>query len=113
MAKPYRDYSKLAATSSAVSWTITPAEDCVIERIALLFDSAPTTAENITITLDSAGGTAYDVVLRSVDPSIDGATSVVFEDIRGISKNDSLIVAYTNTDGNSITGSCVIDMTLV
>ena len=98
------------ATSSAVSWSIGPGDQFNCSRIAIKIDSAPTTSEDITVTLDSVQGAAYDTVLRSVDPSATSATSIVFENLDGQMYGDKLLVAYTNTDGNSITGTATCEI---
>jgi len=90
------------ATTSAVAWTMFAADDFDVEKITLTFDATPTTAENITVTLDSGQGTAYDAVIAAVDPA--GYTDVVITNIGGLKNGDKLLVEYTNTDGNSITG---------
>ena len=98
----YMDRRKheLSATTSAVSWTIYEAGDFDIRLIAIKFDSAPTTSENVTLTLDSSLGAAYDTVLRVVDPSATSSTDIVFEDLELFANGDKLLVTYTNTDGN-------------
>lgn len=97
-----------AATSTAVAWTFYESDDFDVLRITLKFDAAPTTSENITVTLDSAQGAAYDTVLRTEDPV--GVTSVSFEDIKGLANGDKIVVAYANTDTNSITGTATVEV---
>jgi hypothetical protein len=96
------------STSVALAWTFFEADDFDIKRIAIFFGVAPTTSENITVTLDSGQGAAYDTVLRTVDPA--GSTSVVFEDIDGLNAGDKVIVAYANTDTRAITGTAVVEL---
>ena len=98
------------ATSSAVSWSIGPGDQYNCSRIAIKIDSVPTTSEEITVTLDSVQGAAYDTVLRSVDPYATSATSIVFKDLNGQMNGDKLLVAYTNTDGNSVTGTATCEI---
>ena len=75
-----------------------------VEKVTIKFSSAPTTSENITFTLNSAAGAAYDTVLLTYDPSADSATSVVWNGVGSstqgtdLYEGDSLDVAYTNTD---------------
>ena len=96
------------STSVALAWTFFEADDFDVKRISLVFGVAPTTNENITVTLDSAQGAAYDVVLRTVDPA--GKTSVVFEDIDGLNAGDKILVAYTNTDTRAIVGTATVEL---
>ena len=71
---------------------------------------APTTAEDITIILDSAAGAAYDVPLRTMDPSTFGGGTYdwiwnVADDLGSdfiISMNDHVAIAYDNTDDLAI-----------
>ena len=98
-----------ATTSVAVAWTIEAgSDDWNCKRIALLFDAAPTTDEDITVTLDAAAGAAYDTVLLTVSPV--GKTSIVLEDIGGFDDADKLLVSYANTDLNAIVGTANIEV---
>lgn len=62
--------------------------------------AAPTTNENIVVTLDSAQGADFDVPLLTYDPAAGSATSVVYRPDGGITlgKSDQIKVTYTNTD---------------
>lgn len=101
---------ELEATTSAVSWTIAEGDEFDITVVALKFDAAPTTSENVILTLDSSLGSAYDTVLRVVDPSVTSSTDIVIEDLPLFASGDKLLVEYTNTDGNSITGHAVTEI---
>ena len=72
---------------------------------------APSTSENIVVTLDSAQGANSDVPLLTIDPSATSATSVVWRPDGGIvlGKEDQIKVTYTNTDDLEI--AVVIAMT--
>ena len=61
---------------------------------------APTTSENITVTLNANDGAAYDTVLFSTNPSATAATSVVFTptDELIFETGDEIDVAFANTD---------------
>ena len=95
----------LEATTGAVSWTIAPDCDFDITWIVLTFSTAPTTAEYISVTFKSKRGSAYDhVVFDQVKPM--ERTTVRIPCICGMEQGDSILVEYTNTDGNTITGVC-------
>ena len=94
----------LSETSDAVEWTFSEADDCICERVVLKFDAAPTTSENITITVDSADGVSYDHVVSTHDPSSESETTVVVTLGTHLADGDQITVEYTNTDGNEITG---------
>ena len=78
-----------------------------VREVLIHFSAAPTTSENITITLNSALGAAYDTVLLDYDPSADSATDIKWtglgSDAHGqlVAEADSCDIAYTNTDGNT------------
>lgn len=72
--------------------------------------AAPTTAENIVITLDSAAGAGYDVPLRTVDPSTFGGgfhkwiwnAADELGDGLILSETDHVAITYANTDDLAI-----------
>ena len=105
-----RRQTSMAATTSAVSWSIKILDSFDCRLITLKFDAAPTTSEDITVTLDSVLGATFDTVLVSVDPSSTSATSTVIVDVEGMVYGDALLVEYTNTDGNSITGTAACEL---
>ena len=92
----------LEATTSAVAWTIDPLADFDINFVSLIFASAPTVTENVTVTFKSKNGTAYDTLRRSIN--VKGKTTLSIEDIGGMEHGDSLLIEFANTDGISITG---------
>ena len=74
-------------------------------HVTLRFSAAPTTSENLTISLDSVNGPAYDTVFYTVDPSAASVSHIVwypdgFEWIVG--PGDVVAVSYANTDNNTI-----------
>lgn len=93
---------KYESATGALSWEIDTRDDSNLKRICLKFDAAPTTAENITITIKPAAGTAYDTVRKIEDPI--GKINVIFEDIEGLVNGDKILVTYANTDDNTISG---------
>ena len=99
----YRMVEVQTATAVALAWSIGPYDEFDCARIAIKFNTAPTTAGSITVTLDSNQGAAYDTVLRTANPV--GVTSVVFENVDGQVSGDKLLVSYTNADLRSITGT--------
>ena len=100
-----------AATAVALDWDIFAADDFDVKQISLAFGTAITTAEALTVTLDSAAGAGSDRVLLTV-PAVDmvGATSLVINDINGCVNGDVITVAFTNTDTSSITGSATVEL---
>jgi len=72
--------------------------------VAITFSAAPTTSENLTITLDNILGGAYDVTLLTIDPSASAATSIVWypDNPQMLALGDEIDVVFANTDGESI-----------
>lgn len=104
MTKPYRR-ELLAPTTGAVSWSIAGHDEFDLERIVMNFDAAPTTVEYITISLDSVDGSDYDAQLYVLSPV--GACTLKVEDMGKFLDGDVITVTYTNTDGNTVSGSAL------
>jgi len=85
------------ATSTSISGTYR------LVSVTVHFNAAPTTTEDLTVTLNANDGAAYDTVLYSVDPSASSATDIVFIPDGDIifETGDELDVAYANTDTNT------------
>jgi hypothetical protein len=92
--------SATGAAAVALSYTVPTGATFDLNSVTIKFSAAPTTAENLTITLDSALGAAYDVVLYKVDPSATSATSLVWQPDAPLylSGGDVVVLAYANTD---------------
>ena len=98
-----------AATAVALSWEIFEGDHFDCPMITVSFATPTTTAENLTVTLDSHLGAGSDVVLATVDPI--GASEVIIKNIPGMVEGDKLLVEYTNTDTSSITGAAITELT--
>ena len=102
----------LEATTSAVAWTIYDSadseniDDFDVVRITLTLGAAPTSAGSCLLNIDSVEGVTFDATLRSVDAI--GATSIVFENVKGIDKGSKVVVSYANPNNVSITGTGTI-----
>ena len=86
-----------ASTAVALAWTFFVADDYDVPIVTVTLGTAPTTAENMTLTV--VGG----AVLATVDPI--GKTTVTFKNIVGLRYGDKLIIEYANTDTVAITGT--------
>ncbi len=74
-----------------------------LKTITVKVGAAPTTSENLVLTLQSAAGTEYNVVIYTIDLSAASTTSVLSTDINlPLAKGDTFTLTYTNTDGNTI-----------
>ena len=87
----------------AIALTVNPAFDFYFHGITLHFDSAPTTAGNLTATLNPVDGVAYNTKLYTVDPSVGATTDLVFQtETPLLCKNgDTIVIAYANADGRT------------
>lgn len=98
--------NKVAVTEAtgavAINTTTAVADNFKLESITVHFGAAPTTSEDLVVTLDAADGAAYDTVLARVDPSVDSLTDITFHgglDFPGhFESGDEIVVTYTNTD---------------
>lgn len=92
--------SATGAAAVSLSYTVPAGATFDLNSVTVKFSAAPTTAENLTIVLDSALGAAYDVTLYSVDPSATSATSIVWQPTATLylSGGDVVTLAYANTD---------------
>lgn len=89
-----------ATGASTLAATTALAAEFKLIQITIKFSAAPTTSENLTITLNANDGSAYDTILLSTDPSVTSATDIVFE-LDGYSDfeaGDEIKVDFANTD---------------
>ncbi len=76
-----------------------------LKHLSVTFNTAPTTSENVTLTLNALGANRPSTVLYSVDPSALSATSIdqIWEGSgRKMQAGDEVTVAYTNTDNRTV-----------
>lgn len=94
----------------SLSYTVPAGGTFDVNSVTVKLSAAPTTSEYLTVTLDSAIGADYDVVLYKVDPSATSATSIIWQPNAPLylRPGDVVALAYTNTDtrtwGATITG---------
>ncbi len=64
------------------------------------FNTAPTTSENFTITLNMHAGLAYDLLLYTLDVSAGSTTDLLWQPAEEIilEGGDAIDVAFANTD---------------
>ena len=98
--------------AGAISEALSPGVPFRLLRIEVKWSAAPTTSENFTVTLDAGAGSAYDVLMDSVDPSDGSVTSLVFGYGVGyeFEADDAIDIAYTNTDTKTISGRYVYEL---
>ena len=93
----------------AVSRTCNPGEE--ILGLLVRFNTAPTTAGNLTVTLNSIRGATYDTVLFSIDPASVSATSIVWSNdgLKRFAEGDAIDIAYANADNRTYGVSLYFD----
>lgn len=105
-------YEHPATGAAAISESLTPSNlgnrPFKILGIRLHFDSAPSTSENFTVTLNDGNGAAYDTVLYKRDLSVGSVTDLVLDrsdlhldEGHMFKKTDQIDIAFTNTDTNT------------
>ena len=84
-------------TSPALTWPR------LLKAITIHWTLAPTTNENIVVSLDSARSVRNDVVIYRLDPAEDSTTDVLLTDINlPTYPGDAIRVVYPNTDGRTV-----------
>lgn len=73
-----------------------------IVSVAINFNAAPTTSENLTITLDDKLGAQYDVLLYTLDPSAAATTDILWQPDQELMvvTGDVVTVDFANSDAN-------------
>ena len=92
-----------ATGSGAIALTANPAFDFYFHSLSIHFSAAPTTSQNVVVTLNPVDGAAYSTTLYKVDPSVGSLTDILFQtDAPLLCKNgDTITIAYTNTDART------------
>lgn len=87
-----------ATGAAAVSMTVAPGVAFQIEEIRVHLSAAGGAVENLTITLDSGVGAAYDTVLLT--QAMNAVTDLVWQPPRPyiFSRGDEIDIAYANTN---------------
>jgi len=92
----------VATGAGAINAThVTPSgQHYQLVSVAVNLSAAPTTSENLTITLDSADGAEFDTTLYSVNPSTAGTTDVFWwpDQLTYLHPGDAIDVQFANTD---------------
>ena len=91
--------------NGAITRTLVVPSDSVYRLIsvAVNFDIAPATSENLTITLDDAEGNDYDILLYTLDVSAGATTDILWqpdEELMLVGE-DAVDVAFVNTDART------------
>lgn len=96
--------SKTVATGAgAIAASHAISSQSVIDHVSVHFDTAPTTSQNLTVTINATDGAAYDTVIFTVNPSLSSATDILYQPDGPVHlfTGDSVDVAFTNTDART------------
>jgi len=98
----YADYvAETFAGTETVKTIVTSKMPFELLEVKLHLSSAPTTAENFTITVDAADGSDFDFLLFS--QGMAGVTDVIWSPSENLTFNpdDKLVFEWNNTDGRT------------
>lgn len=88
--------------AEAVALSLKFVDRAHVTKIVFGFSATPTTSENMTVTLDSAGGSDHDTVLHTKDMVAEGVESSYVMDFEAgemqFIAEDGIDIAYANTD---------------
>jgi len=101
-AKKFQFWRTFGAANIAV--TASPQAIYRLVRMEVHLSAAPTTSENLTLTLNYKGTTAYNVVIYKRDLSVGSVTDIValFGEGYEFEEHDTIVLAYANTDVGTI-----------
>ena len=98
--------------AAAIAEALAPGVAFRLLRIEAHWSAAPSDSEAFTVTLNAGRGAAYDVLLDTVDPSVDSDTDLIFGYGVGYEYeyNDTIDIAYMNTGMDTISGRYVYEL---
>jgi hypothetical protein len=87
----------------ASSMTVPGGDVYRLISVSANFNLAPTTSENLTITLDDAQGNAYDVLLYTLDVSAGATTDILWQPDQELMLvgGDAIDVVFANSDART------------
>lgn len=97
-----RHYHVITAEGAAIDHTTDAyASERRLSAILVHVSAAPTTSENLTVTLNSAEGAEHDAIIYTKDMS--GVTDIAYTGINmPLVPGDKLAVTYTNSDDRTV-----------
>jgi hypothetical protein len=93
----------LGPLNTTHSFAVPTGEAYRLIGVSCVFDSAPTTSENFTITVNDALGSVYDILLYTLDVSAASTTDILWQPDEELMLvgGDAIDVEYLNTDANT------------
>lgn len=100
----YRSVQKENATVATGAFSMSVDFIGQVLWVGVTTDAAPTTSENIIVSLDSSAGSGYDHVLFTSNPSTGSDTDTTWgpEYNLVVGEGDKLSVTFANTDNNDV-----------
>lgn len=91
------------AASIATSMTVPTGQTFRLLSVTVNLNVAPTTSEDLTITLNANAGAAYDTLLYSLDPSAASVTDILWtpDVLVLLEGGDAVDVAWFNSDART------------
>ena len=101
MRTPLHRFSSSDFGSITLSATVPDGTRWELISVTCKFNSAPTTSEDFTITMNSYAGEPYDTRLYTVDPGATSTSDILWQPdgMLLLENGDGIDVEYTNTDG--------------
>lgn len=99
-----REFYKVVATGSgAIALTSAAGHIWELNSVTIHFDTAPTTSENVDISIDSTDSSDYDTKLLTVDPSTAELGDITFVPCNPLllAAGDEIVVTFANSDGRT------------
>jgi hypothetical protein len=98
------DYvAETPAGTETVTIRLHPEARFKLDEVRLTVNTAPTTSENFTVTLDSGLGAAFDLCPCSLDLSGSSVTDYLWQPdrVESYESDDALVFGWANTDGRT------------
>lgn len=99
-----------ATGATALALSTTEGRRFKLDRVTVHLSAAPTTSQDLTLTLNANRGAAYDVPLLTTDPSVGSVTDIVFtpDGEWVFEAGDELDLAFSNTDARTYGAQIVV-----
>jgi len=99
------------ATTGAIAHSLTITNAAKLISVTLKVNTAPSTSENYTITLDALAGVTYDTLLYTKDLAGGAVTALAWfpDETKWLEPGDIITVAYTNTDARTFGSQITVE----
>lgn len=96
-------YNSTGTAALGFAGVVPPGQHYRLVSVTCNFNTAPTTSENFTITLDTAAGPIYDLLLYTLDPSAAATSDILWQPDEEIllEPSDAVVVGFANSDNRN------------